>query len=200
MRSSTRALSTTRQISDPTDPNIPRWLWRLSWTLLAGVLLFTVVGAVVLSLGVANPPYAGVKRYSIPKNELISHSTHTLTIPNNSFTIEASALFPASAVWTFMLKSADKTALQFELYDDGTYTIRAPVEVLRAGFPHLRGAGERMQVRIDVASTGETILRFNNEIAWRGVIAASNTTFQSSFSLSGNAFINPDWEELALYF
>jgi hypothetical protein len=193
-------LSTTRQLSNSVESNIPRWLWRLSWTLLAGALLFTVVGAIVLSLGIADPPYAGPKQLSIPKTDLISKPTNFLNISSLPFTIETKAVFPASAVWSFSLKSGDKTALHFELYDDKTFTIRAPAEVLRASFPHLRGAGEQTCVRIDVAANGETILRFNNEIAWRGTIDTSqNMIFQSGFSLSGNPVVNPGWDQLTLY-
>jgi hypothetical protein len=138
--------------------------------LLAGALLFTISGAILLSLGGADPPRAGTQRDSIPRSTLIEQPEHTLTLPALPFTVETSAIFPTGAVWLFDLNASDQRIFRLEVYGDGTYTLRAPVEALRVGFPHLRGAGERMRIRVDMAANGETILRLNSEVAWRGVL------------------------------
>lgn len=203
MRSSARALSTTNRLSNTqfSGSEIPRWLWRLSWMLLAGALCFGAGGALILSSGAADPPYAGTQHQFIPISDLTTQVVPTLILPVPPYTIEASAIFPASAVWSFTLKSANNTPFKFELYDDGTYTIRAPIEVLRAGFIHLRGAGERMRIRIDVAADGAVVLRFNNEIAWRGSIQLSpDLQAESRFTLKDQLFRNPAWERFGVYF
>jgi hypothetical protein len=169
--------------------------------MLAGALTFTIGGALILRLGVADPPYAGNRSTFLPLIELQNKAEAVLKLPAPPFTVEASAIFPAHAVWQFVLADSKQTALQFELYDDGTYTIRRPVEVLRAGFPHLRGAGERMRVRIDVTTTGETVLRFNNEIAWRGTLELGQVwECQARFNVPPQRPINPAWEFLRVYF
>lgn len=147
---------------------IPMSWWRAAQVALWIIIGIGIMGAVALAAGAANPPKAGSRVVQIPAG------TTEIALPDPPYTLELAGTLPADsdplAAWGATL-TGSSTILRVQVNGFGFFSV-TPGQPDFTPFIHLRPAGKLNTIRLDVEPTWETILRLNDEIAWRGKIAA----------------------------
>ncbi len=176
--------------------------------MLAAALFLSIGGAVVLGLGLADPPRAGPllwqnstpQTWSVQANQAQRGSAFNL--PELPFTIEVTARLSADSDpwsnWGVNFNSGVGSAI----YGNGLYSQGGVPSQTFVEFPHLRPVGEFNRLALTVNADQSAILRLNDEIAWRGQFPLGehkpfNVTLSVLAGLGG--FAKVTWERIVIY-
>jgi hypothetical protein len=196
----------------------PRWLWRFAWLSLATVLAISIGGALLLGLGAADPPRAGPLQWQITNQSVwklapgveqnqVTGAMANFVVPEPPFTLEVTARLSTTsdlgAQWAVVLQPFPPTATTAPevITVDGGGNYRETGSDQRISFPHLRSVGQTNMLRVDVDANGGEIIRFNDEIAWRGSYPPGMSAARLRLLGFGGWQLDSRliWERIALY-
>lgn len=153
---------------------------------LLGLVIGMGVLALILSAGAANPPRLGILRQtleplpdlSLPlKGETLSNQG--LFLPNSAFTVEISGALSSEtnplAGWGLVFFDSGGQELWRVLITGDAYYRLLPFQPDSISFFHLRPPGQENLIRLDFSPQGESILRLDQEIAWKGTLPQAAT-------------------------
>jgi len=168
---------------------IPRWLWRGAWVALGSVIVIGVVGVVLLSAGLADPPRAGPLVSSLESQEsqtvlelLPDPADHYITsrpiaLPHRPYTLEVTAQFSGdsdlAAVWEIVWDNPT-APFKITLNSQGYFSVVPPLPDSMPFF-HIRPVGQPNRIALNVEPDGQGTLRINDEIAWRGAVPVADS-------------------------
>lgn len=154
---------------------------RLLRVALLGLVIGIGVLALILSAGAANPPRMGILRQtleplpplSLPlKGEYVSDQG--LFLPASAYTVEISAVLSSEtdplASWGLVFFDSDGHELWRLLITGDAYYRLPPFQPDSTSFFHLRPPGQENLIRLDFSLQGESVLRLDQEIAWKGTL------------------------------
>lgn len=148
---------------------------------LLGLVIGIGVLALILSAGAADPPRVGILRqtlepvsaFSLPlKGEYLSDQG--IFLPASAYTVEIGAVLSSEAdplvSWGLVFFDSDGRELWRLLITGDAYYRLPPFQPDSTSFFHLRPPGQENLIRLDFWPHGESVLRLDQEIAWKGTL------------------------------
>jgi hypothetical protein len=155
--------------------DVPLWLWRAARIGLLAIIGLGAVTAILLSLGIANPPRSGtlvqefgsLSSMAVPANYTTEIGS-SIALPGRAYTLEIAAQTSSDVTWGITFKGASPFKVNID--SRGFFSV-PPFVPDSTPFIHIHT--ESNKVALDVDATGQATLRINDEIAWRGAIPAA---------------------------
>jgi len=195
----------------------PRWQQRAAWLGLVAALLIAISGVLFVGSGRTDPPRAGSLQWQMavlpdwmlaPGAKRSQWLSEKLPVP--PFTLEITAQFdpdsdPLADFAISLTPDESDTSSRLPLPQRisvqciGSYQL--PADPRWFDFSHLMPAGSLNQVTVDVDETDAETLRFNSEIAWRGIYPYKSQSAYIMLSGDGGTdrFSQIIWKSVALY-